>query len=72
MDISIIIPLYNERENVKLIGDQLYAELSKTGKSFEIIFVDDGSEDNTFVELKKLKQRIAHVKIIKLRTNQGK
>jgi len=34
--------------------------------------VDDGSEDNTFVELKKLKQRMSHVKIIKLRTNQGK
>ena len=72
MDISIIIPLYNESESVKLIGDQLNAELSKTGKSFEIIFVDDGSKDNTFVELKKLKQRIPHVKIIKLRTNQGK
>ena len=49
MDISIIIPLYNESESVKLIGGQLFAELSKTGKSFEIIFVDDGSKDNTFV-----------------------
>ena len=72
MDVSIVIPLYNESESVELIGDLLYTELSKTGKSFEIIFVDDGSEDNTFIELKKLKQRILHVKIIKLRTNQGK
>jgi len=72
MDISIVIPLYNESESVKLFGDQLNAGLSKTGKSFEIIFVDDGSKDNTFVELKNLKQRISHVKIVKLRTNQGK
>ncbi len=49
MDISIVIPLYNESEIVKLIGDQLNAELSKTGKSFEIIFIDDGRKDYTFV-----------------------
>ena len=54
MDISIIIPLYNESESVKLVGDQLYAELSETGKSFEIIFIGDGSKAQEILWHKKI------------------
>jgi len=49
MDISIVIPLYNESESVKLIGGQLNAEFIKTGKSLGVIFIDDGRKDYTFV-----------------------
>ena len=52
MNYSIIVPLYNEEKNIKLLVEELFfsvKELRKTkNREFEIIFVDDGSTDNTF------------------------
>ena len=66
-DISIVIPVYNEESNIPL----LYSQLTKAMKpyNYEIIFVDDGSTDNTFDALLKIKD--SHLKIIKLRRNFG-
>ena len=66
-DISIVIPVYNEEANIPL----LYSQLTKAMKpyNYEIIFVDDGSTDNTFDALLKIKD--SHLKIIKLRRNFG-
>lgn len=67
MDISIVIPVYNERDNVAILHKKLIEVLSKSKKKWEIIFADDGSRDGTFNELKKLKP----VKIVRHRTNFG-
>src|SRR3989344_3010121 len=67
MDISIVIPVYNEAENVEILHRKLVDVLSKTKKKWEIIFVDDGSRDGTFSKLKKLKT----VKVVRHRTNFG-
>jgi len=72
VDISIVIPVYNEEGNLK----RLHAKLSNvlhtiTGK-YEIIFVDDGSTDNSFGILKGINREDKKVKVIKLRRNFGK
>lgn len=71
IDISIVSPVYNEAENVEEVCNELISALSKTGKSFEIIFVDDGSIDSTFEKLKKIRERDKRVKIIRFRKNFG-
>ena len=67
MDISVIIPVYNEEENVSILHGKLVEVLSNLNKRYEIIFVDDGSKDRTFLRLKTLKP----IKIIKFRKNFG-
>ena len=70
-DFSIIIPAYNEEENIKLLYKEIIEACDKLEKSYEIIFVDDGSKDNTFQIMKEL-NRIDHkVKVIRLRKNFG-
>ena len=54
MDISIIIPVYNEEKNVTLLHKELKQVLSTLTKNYEILFVNDGSTDNSLNELKKL------------------
>ncbi|MSU74066.1 glycosyltransferase [Candidatus Kaiserbacteria bacterium] len=53
--ISIVIPVYNEKDSVAALHAELLAVLREVGKPFEIIFVDDGSTDGTVAELQKLK-----------------
>jgi len=67
MDISVVIPVFNEEKNISILHGYLRKVLDPMRKKYEIIFVDDGSTDNTFKELSKLKR----VKIIKFRKNYG-
>lgn len=67
MELSIIIPVYNEENNVAILHSELINVLNSLKKKYEIIFVDDGSTDKTLENLCKLKK----VKIIKLRRNFG-
>jgi glycosyltransferase involved in cell wall biosynthesis len=71
VDLSIIVPLYNEEECVVPLYDQLIAALSKLGKTFEIIFINDGSSDGSYAALCRLAQTDAKVKVINLRRNFG-
>ncbi len=64
---SVIIPVYNEEANVKKLHKEIVQIMEKLEKAYEIIFVDDGSTDKTFLNLKKLKP----IKIIQLRRNRG-
>ena len=71
MDVSIVIPIYNERENIPLLYDQLQPTLSQLGRTYEVVFVDDGSRDGSFEQLARLAQQDAHVKVIRFRRNYG-
>ena len=62
--ISVVIPVYNEQENAKLLYEELVIVLRKLG-DYEIIFIDDGSKDNSFRELEKLHKKDHKVKVIK-------
>lgn len=68
--ISIVIPSYNEAGNVQLITDKLKKELEGKG-AFEIIFVDDGSTDQTLEEIKRVKKTENYVKFISFSRNFG-
>tara|TARA_Y100000590_G_scaffold168471_1_gene192698 strand:- start:1390 stop:2349 length:960 start_codon:yes stop_codon:yes gene_type:complete len=73
MNYSVIVPLYNEEKNVKLLNKGLIDSLSRIIKNkaceFELIYVDDGSKDKTFDELKKLNSNNVSTLIVKHRIN---
>jgi len=71
MDISIVVPLYNEEENAQTLYQQLKEVLEKENKSYEIILVDDGSSDKTPDILCKLHENDNKLIIIRLRRNFG-
>ena len=69
--LSVVIPVFNEQENVQPVYAQLKEVLEQLGRSYEIIFVDDGSWDDTFHLLRGLHQGDRQVKVVKLRRNFG-
>jgi glycosyltransferase involved in cell wall biosynthesis len=69
--ISVVIPLFNEGENVGPLLDELFAELRKLGRSFEVICVDDGSRDGTFAKLSQLAAERPELRVIRFRLNFG-
>ena len=71
VDISVVVPLYNEKENLADLHRQLSAALGPLGRSFEIVLVDDGSRDGTREELLDLEARDPRVKAVLLRRNFG-
>jgi glycosyltransferase involved in cell wall biosynthesis len=71
MDLSIIVPVYNEEENVEPILEEIGASLGGMGKSFEVIIVDDGSRDDTYKILCRLHRQRPWLKIIRFKRNFG-
>ncbi len=70
--ISIIVPCYNEEKVVSLFLQNIEPILKNTKESYEIIFINDGSQDNTFKVLQELKDSYRHIRIINLSRNFGK
>lgn len=71
VELSIVIPLYNEEENVAQLHEKLHCSLRPLEKSYEIILVDDGSTDRTFEILRRLKINDPLLRVIKFRGNFG-
>ncbi len=69
--LSVVIPVYNEEDNIAPLLVSLERALSNLNKPFEVIVVDDGSHDQTLAKLKALKPRYPWLKIIALRRNFG-
>lgn len=69
--LSVVIPVYNEEENIAPLLSGLEKSLTPLGKSFEVIIVDDGSRDQTLTKLKSLKPRYPWLRIVVLRRNFG-
>jgi dolichol-phosphate mannosyltransferase len=68
---SVIIPVYNEEANVRELVDRLVPVLERTGKSFEILFVDDGSRDGTSSMVRAASAGDSRVKLIRFARNYG-
>src|SRR5205807_2044955 len=71
MDLSIVIPIKDERDNLSPLHDRLRQALDPLNKSYEIIFVDDGSVDGSYFMLEALAQKDHSVKVVRLRRNFG-
>ena len=71
IEISIIAPLYNEEASVELLYNKIKEAAIKTGKVFEIIFVDDGSSDNTLDVAAALAQKDKSLRVVEFRRNFG-
>jgi glycosyltransferase involved in cell wall biosynthesis len=71
MDISIVIPIYNEQENIDLLHNRLISVLKEMEVSYELIFVNDGSKDGSLVVLKELAKQNQHVKYLDFSRNFG-
>jgi len=71
-EISIIIPLYEEEESLKELYQKITAVLETLNKTYEIIFIDDGSTDSSFEVLEELYRQSRTVKIYQFRKNYGK
>ncbi len=69
--LSIVIPVYNEEENVGLLYDELVSALDGKYRDLEIIFVNDGSHDRSLEKLNELHQKDKQVKVINFRKNFG-
>ena len=69
LELSIVIPVYNEENNIALLYSRLKDEAEKLKKSYEILFINDGSSDGTESELRKLKEKDSNIRCIMFRKN---
>lgn len=71
MEISVIVPSFNEEKNVPLIYERLTSTLSQISDDYEIIFVNDCSKDSTLSVIKQISEKDSHVKYISFSRNFG-
>lgn len=71
MDVSIVIPVYNEVENIVPLLARVDAALRRSGREYEIVFVDDGSTDGSGERLSELARDRAELKVVRFRRNYG-
>jgi len=71
VDLSVVVPLYNEEENFKPLHDELVEVLEDLGLQWEVVYVDDGSSDRTFELAREAAQRDPRVVVVRFRRNFG-
>jgi len=71
LDLSVVVPLYNEEESVRPLYDAIVAGVAPLGVSFEIVFVDDGSRDGTVRLADEIARGDPRVCLVKFRRNYG-
>lgn len=72
MDISVVIPLYNEEESLPELHAWIERVMTQNNYSYEVIFIDDGSTDRSWQVIHALSQKSSNIKGIKFRRNYGK
>src|ERR1700726_2321879 len=68
---SIVVPFFNEQENVPPLYMKLTEVMDSIGEPYELVFVDDGSRDNTFKVLSEIYEHDRRVNLVRLRRNFG-
>lgn len=72
MDVSIVVPLFNEEESLPELCDWINRVLSSGNLTYELILVDDGSNDGSWQQIESLKNRFPQIRGVKFRRNYGK
>lgn len=68
---SIIVPVFNEEENIKVLNEEIVQVMTSLNKPFEIVYIDDGSKDRSLEVLKNLKSNTPQIRIIVFEKNSG-
>ncbi len=71
-EISVLVPVLDEAETIEELSTRVAAVLEAEGRSFELVFIDDGSRDGTSEQVRRVHLRDARVKLVRLRRNFGK
>lgn len=71
MDVSIIIPVYNEEKNIPILHNQICSVMNRMNREYEIIYINDGSNDNSFEILQRIQSDDAKIKLINFYKNYG-
>ncbi|MBI4455930.1 MAG: glycosyltransferase family 2 protein [Acidobacteria bacterium] len=71
LEISFVVPIYNEAQNLRLLYRKIIDSVSRLNKTFELIFVDDGSDDESYSILEDLAGRDSRVMVVRLARNFG-
>ncbi len=71
LDLSVVIPVYNEEENLPLLWPELRDVLETMGVSFEVVFVDDGSSDRSAEIIRGLRETDRRIRLVRLKANTG-
>lgn len=72
LDISIVIPLYNEEESLSILMERIDAAMQEAGLHYEVLFIDDGSTDNSWLRLQQLQRKYSTLRAIRFAVNYGK
>jgi glycosyltransferase involved in cell wall biosynthesis len=72
MDISVVIPLYNEEESLEELYAWIKRVMTENRFSYEIVFVDDGSTDSSWRVISKLREQDPNIRAIRFQHNYGK
>lgn len=71
IDLSVVVPVYNEEENLPLLWPEIRDVLGPTGLAYEVIFVDDGSKDRSAEIVRAFCEEDSHVRLVRLKANAG-
>ena len=71
LEISIVIPVYNERENLTMLDERISKSIKPLNKNYEVILVDDGSVDGSAELIRKLQDENPHLRLIRFGRNYG-
>jgi len=71
MELSVVVPVYNEKDSLEPLCAALHATLSGIGRTYEIVLVDDGSTDGSWDRMLALARKFPHLRLIRLRCNFG-
>jgi dolichol-phosphate mannosyltransferase len=71
IDVSVVIPVYNEEENLLLLWPELRSVLEGQGLVFEVVFVDDGSRDRSAEVIRSLREADPRVRLVRFKVNAG-
>lgn len=69
--LSIVVPVYNEEENIHPLFEKIQTVCEAIGDTYEVLFVDDGSRDETFAVLSELSKRVPQLVVIRFKENAG-
>jgi len=71
VDISVVVPVYNEEENIRVLHRRLTETMERLGRSYELVLVDDGSSDHSAEVITGLAEKDPHTRLIEFNRNYG-